>query len=562
MKQQSKDLKPVSPLRVFGFTFGFARPHMLPFMIGLLLYTSQQVTFTLLNSTLFGGVTRAIVNGNPAGLLITGLIVLGMLVGMSALLYVGVLLYTVGGLKTLRRLQTKIFRSFVNADAEGRAHSGEQLSALNNDVAGVNELYDGALPNLLMWVFPIVTLSVTVFAIEWRVGLLTVVAGLFAMGGQYLFAKPLAKIAKGTLEAVAEATKTVGDIFSGGIIIRVFSLQTKLQKMFGHSNDQLLQLGNREAKVSGAQKLFSGISQLLTTGGVFVVGSLLVSRDQMSLVTLMTLVPMCGTIAEALANIGQAWAGMQVPLEAGKRIYALLDGDNHVEPLSEKKEPIITEGYRIEAKNLTFSFKNAEKPILAGVNLAIEENQLAAFVGASGGGKSTLLKLIAGLYDRDHVSVTIGGKTFNSSNIETWRGHFSYVDQSCALFNLTIAENIALGKEGATIEEVKAAAAEADSDTFIMALPQGYDTPVGEVGGMLSGGQRQRIAIARALIRRSPVLVFDEATSALDAKSEGEVIATINRLRANHTILMATHNLASIEPDVTFRVEDGGVGVV
>jgi len=127
------------------------------------------------------------------------------------------------------------------------------------------------------------------------------------------------------------------------------------------------------------------------------------------------------------------------------------------------------------------------------------------------------------------------------------------------LFDLTIGENIALGKAGATIDEIKRAAAEADADAFISSFPLGYDTPVGEIGAMLSGGQRQRIAIARALIRRSPILVFDEATSALDKDSEREVIDTINRLRGKHTILMVTHNAQAITPDITFRVVGGGV---
>jgi len=122
---------------------------------------------------------------------------------------------------------------------------------------------------------------------------------------------------------------------------------------------------------------------------------------------------------------------------------------------------------------------------------------------------------------------------------------------------LTIAENIGLGREGAPFDDIKAAAVEADADGFILSLPQGYDTPVGEVGALLSGGQRQRIAIARALIRRAPVLVLDEATSALDAESEKEILDTIHHLRNNHTILMITHNLAAVRPDVTYSIEGG-----
>ena len=143
-----------------------------------------------------------------------------------------------------------------------------------------------------------------------------------------------------------------------------------------------------------------------------------------------------------------------------------------------------------------------------------------------------------------------------------WRAYFSYVDQNCTLFNLTIAENIGLGKEGCSLDEIKAAAAQANADGFISSLPNGYDTPVGEIGGLLSGGQRQRIAIARALVRRSPVLVFDEATSALDAESEREVVETINQLRNNHTILLITHNISALQPDITFRIEDGRISAV
>jgi len=170
--------------------------------------------------------------------------------------------------------------------------------------------------------------------------------------------------------------------------------------------------------------------------------------------------------------------------------------------------------------------------------------------------------VIAGLYKSSGTQVIIGGLPLSYDNIKEWRAYFSYVDQNCTLFNLTIAENIGLGKEGCSLDEIKAAATQANADGFIKSLPQGYDTPVGEVGGLLSGGQRQRIAIARALVRRSPVLVFDEATSALDAGSEREVVETINHLRKNHTVLLITHNTSAIQPDVTFRIEDGCVNTV
>ncbi|MCL2031470.1 MAG: ABC transporter ATP-binding protein/permease, partial [Oscillospiraceae bacterium] len=381
-------------------------------------------------------------------------------------------------------------------------------------------------------------------------------AGLFSLLAQVLLAKPLARIAARKLDKIAGAAKTLGDIFAGGVIARVFDLRGRLMEIFGRDNDEIRRLIRREARINGAQELLGGSARLLTTGGVFAAGSLLIARGDMTLPALMALVPLCSSVAWSISGIGYAWAGLQAPLEAGRRVYETLGGDNRLDPLPETKQPPAAEGCRVEVKNLSFAFEGAETPLFEDVSLTVEENRFAAFVGESGGGKSTLLKVIAGLYEREGLDITVGGKRFSEVSLEEWRGYFAYVDQSCTLFNLTIAENIALGKEGASMDEVRAAAALADADAFISALPRGYDTPAGEVGGTLSGGQRQRIAIARALIRRAPVLVFDEATSALDPESEREVSETIGHLRGRHTILMVTHNLPSVQPDTVFTVRD------
>jgi len=271
----------------------------------------------------------------------------------------------------------------------------------------------------------------------------------------------------------------------------------------------------------------------------------------------------------AISQMGAAWAGMQGPFEAGRRMYTLLDGDNTVESLPKSQNAAtqeitgdVNKGVSVDVKNLTFTYKGEEKPILQDVSFSVGENKLAAFVGESGSGKSTLLKVIAGLYKSESLTVSVDGRELSYDDISAWRSNFAYVDQNCTLFNLTVAENIGLGREGATFEEIKAAAAEAYAHDFIMELPQGYDTSVGEVGGSLSGGQRQRIAVARALVRRSPILVLDEATSALDPTSEAEIIETIHHLRENHTILLITHNLPAIKPDVTYRIENCGVHVI
>ena len=554
----------VKSLRVFLFIYKFARPYFPPLIVGTLLYCSQTVMFPLMNSVLLGGVTNSIQSGDYGTMITAALQVLGMTVLAMLMAFFGVLLYVSSTEKALLRLQTKMLRSFISSGADEHTHSGERLSMLNTDVNTAQGLFCDALAGLLFSLLPMVLLSSAIFAVEWRIGLFTIFLGLFATTGQVLFARPIAKISVKTLETTAEITKTVGDIFSGGIIARVFRLQDHILTIFGRDNDSLRRLVYRESEVDGARKLVSGLSDILTTGGVFIVGSILISRGDMTLITLMALAPLCSSVAQSIAGFGAAWAGMQAPFEAGRRIYTLLDGDNRLDPLSEEQLTIphdTKSGCLVEVKNLTFTYKGAEKPTLSDVSLSVGEGQLAAFVGESGCGKSTLLKVIAGLYKSDGAQVSIGGVPLSYDHIKEWRANFSYVDQNCTLFNLTIAENIGLGKQGCSLDEIKTAATEANADGFIKSLPQGYDTPVGEVGGLLSGGQRQRIAIARALIRRSPVLVFDEATSALDAASEREIVETINQLRKNHTILLITHNVSAIQPDVTFRIEDGRVSI-
>lgn len=554
--------KGVGRLRIFTFVYGFARPYYLPLIVGTLLYCSQMVMFPLMNSTLLGGVTGAMQSSDYTELLMAALKTLGITILAMIMAYFGVLLYVSSGEKTLRRLQVGMLRIFMRSGAEDQTHSGERLSMLNTDVTVAHDLFGNALAGLLFSLLPMIALSVVVFIMEWRIGLFTIFVGLFSTFGQMLFARPLARIAKGTLETSAEAVKTIGDIFSGGIIARVFHLEERLLSAFGRHNDKLKALVNREARIDGARKLVSGVSELLTTGGVFAVGSILIAQGDMTLTELMALVPLCSSIAESIAGFGAHWAGMQAPFEAGRRIYALLGGDNRVDRLPEDRPLFAPEtevGPAVEVEALTFTYKGALSPVLKDVNLSIGGNKLAAFVGESGSGKSTLLKIIAGLYTCENADIRVGGEKLSYNDLKKWRSNFAYVDQSCTLFNLTIAENIGLGREGASLDMIKAAAAEADADGFITALPQGYDTPVGEVGGLLSGGQRQRIAFARALIRRSPVLILDEATSALDAESEREIIETINHLRKNHTILMITHNISAIQPDITYRLDNNMV---
>ena len=225
------------------------------------------------------------------------------------------------------------------------------------------------------------------------------------------------------------------------------------------------------------------------------------------------------------------------------------------------------DGHRLELKGLTFRYQGSGRDALKDIRLAVEENTMVALVGESGSGKSTLLRAIAGMYEREQLAISLGGVDYNDTSLEAWRRNFAYVDQSCRLFDMSVRDNIAMGFGGlqgrdggqnsrnSVIEE---AAKTAAAHGFIMELEGGYDAPCGEKGGTLSGGQRQRIAIARALARKAPVLVFDEATSALDKETERQIMETVQGLRKNHTILIATHHMPSAASADMIVALDGG----
>jgi len=213
----------------------------------------------------------------------------------------------------------------------------------------------------------------------------------------------------------------------------------------------------------------------------------------------------------------------------------------------------------IRFADVTFSYNGGQSQ-LDHVSLTIPAGETVAIVGPSGAGKSTILSLITRLYDVTAGAVTIDGHDLRQVTQDSLRAQIGVVLQETFLFNTTVRENIRLGKLDATDAEIEAAARAAEIHDLIVSLPQGYDTPTGELGGLLSGGQRQRIAIARAILREPTILILDEATSALDPATEAAIIATLERLARKRTVLVVTHRLAAIQrADRIFVVDAGSV---
>jgi len=384
---------------------------------------------------------------------------------------------------------------------------------------------------------------VTIFIVDWRIGLAAVALGIVAYVLQTRFVKPLAILGKEKLDSNAKAVKSMSDIFQGALSIRAFNLQDKALADASHDMESLKILSFKQALISMWQQLFTTIQGWLALVIVFGFGGWLVATQGLQFSVLFLILPLVERISGEMGRVGQGLGEVQAPLVAAGRIFAIIEKT----PASKEKGSMDFDGSALHIKDLSFKYQNAESNTLHDVNLDINAGEMVAFVGPSGSGKSTLLRIIVGFYERENLGMTLGGVSSGNVSIVDWRKRFAYVDQSCKLFDMTIKENIALGRIGDASEaEIISAAEKAFAHDFIVKLVDKYETSCGEKGASLSGGQKQRIAIARALIKDAPILVFDEATSALDADSELSVMDTINSLRRNHTILITTHNLTNI----------------
>jgi ATP-binding cassette subfamily B protein len=215
----------------------------------------------------------------------------------------------------------------------------------------------------------------------------------------------------------------------------------------------------------------------------------------------------------------------------------------------------------INFDDVTFSYSQ-DRGGLKNLSLKIRQGDFAVFVGQSGAGKSTIVNLLTRFYDPDKGRILFEGIDLRHATVRSLRSQIGLVSQDVILFNCSVRENIRMGYLEATDEQVEAAAKDAEIHQFILSLPQGYDTPVGDRGGQLSGGERQRIALARALVRNPAILILDEATSALDPATEAEILATIERITKERTVIFITHRMAhALRADVMYVLENGSLVV-
>src|SRR3984885_3960940 len=340
-------------------------------------------------------------------------------------------------------------------------------------------------------------------------------------------------------------------------VVKAFMLQRKTLGWFTMRNDDARRKIASAAFPSTMVERTVTISVLLLHLVVLAIGAYLATKGQITIGTFVTFESAFWEVSYNIAHIMHFIPVSISSAAAVRHIQELLD-----EPIRDADRPGAPDlpriSHDISFERVTFQYEGSQTPVLDSLSLRLDVGKTIAIVGPSGSGKSTLLNLILRLYVPDEGRVTIDGVDIRKVTRESLRRSMAVVFQENMLFNMSIRENIRLGKEGATDKEVEEAARKAEIHRYIMGLPQKYDTPVGERGDTLSGGQRQRIAIARAIVRNPSILLLDEATSALDQTTEAAINKTLMKLAKGRTMIFSTHRLTSVVEMDEIIVISGG----
>lgn len=539
------------------YIFSFIKPYKIPFSIGTFLYSSQSFVFGLILSIFSASIMDAILFSDSTIAINAAIHMIIATFLAFIFLGFGVYFYVASGATATRDLKQLVFRSFIK-DTEGSSHSGEAIAAINTDASAASDVYKNLLSPVISSCISIIFSLITIFLVNWMMGLAAIFVGLISFFLQNKFSKPIGQIAKDRLETNVDAISILTDILHGSMIVRTYNASNYFLVKFDEENNKIKLLDIRRGIISMWQQTFTTLQGFLISITVFGFGSWLVHTNQLYLSQIMFLLGIFAVFVDGFGSLGKNYADFQSTFVACQRIYNIVHNSIEERTTSTTKIPT---SYEISIKNLDFKYKNEEENSLHDINLQIDQNKMVAFVGESGSGKTTLLRNILGMYHRDNLGLYIGGVSFNDISIQDYRKNFAYVDQDSKLFNMSISQNIALGSlNNSTKEEIIEAAKKAAAHDFIESLEQGYDTICGENGANLSGGQKQRVAIARALIKKSPILVFDEITASLDKDTEKEIMSTIENLRKEHTIIMTTHNLDNIQTaDIVVEMEKGRI---
>jgi ATP-binding cassette, subfamily B, bacterial len=437
--------------------------------------------------------------------------------------------------------------------------SGDLITRVTSDIERLRETTVMAVMPLIAHSLTLIGMTGVMWWMNWELAIITIALFPIFFFSTIRLTRQIKRVVKTQRKREGAMAATVAESIGAIKVVQTLSLQHMLETSFSAHNTQSLQ------DSATAQKLAAGLERSiellvgLMTALILWRGSLLVYSKALTPGDLLIFVNYIRIAFKPMRQVAKYVGQLAKATASGERVLEILDT---VPDIQDPRGAMIAPSFQgaVTFENVSFAYADDDKGILNRMSFTVEPGQKVALVGSSGGGKSTLVSLLLRLYDPLEGRILIDGHDLREYKLDSLRQQISVVLQESVLFATSVRDNIAYGALGATDLAIEAAAQLANAHQFIMSLPQGYDTQLGERGATLSGGQRQRLAIARAAIRRAPIVILDEPTTGLDQENEHEVTAALDRLTENRTTFWVSHNLKAVkQADLILYIENGSV---
>ena len=485
-------------------------------------------------------------------------VIVGLTAARALSMYLMTLLNNTGVQRGLVSMQTHEFEVLIDGDYARLAGdaSGGFVSRFINDV---NAIRDAALRfanNFTKSTVTTIGCLAAMIWIDWQMTLVILAAYPIAIAPVVSLGNRVRKRSRAAQKQVGEMTSLLSEGFQSARVVKAYGLESyqkgRARTGFAERSRLFLKVLADRAAVDPILEIAGGVA----LAGILGFAAWRISSGAMSLGDLLGFITALGVVSPEIRALGTLNSVAQEGGAAADRVFEIVEAKRTMadRPGAQRFEHVSGE---VEFDNVTFSYPDGTEA-LKGLSFRAGPGETVAIVGPSGAGKSTIFNLLLRLYDPDSGTVRVDGHDIRTMTGDSLRTNLGLVAQDAALFDDTVQANIALGRLGATKAEIEVAARAAFAHEFIMTLPQGYQTPAGEMGRNLSGGQRQRIALARVILRGAPILLLDEATSALDAESEARVQQALDEFSRGRTVLIIAHRLSTVRAANRILVVDDG----
>ena len=493
-------------------------------------------------------------------ILIPALIILAFIIKGASLYLAKVIMINVSE-EVRKDIQTDMFASLIKADTQlvDNKHSGKFIGNLMNDVNMIVNLISTAILNLFIDSLTLIGLLSVMFYQNWKLSLIAIIMIPLASFAARTLGKRIGKVSTQQMQRAGLLTSYLIEIFKNHKLIKIFQKENYEKK---RANDLIHTLKEASRKINIVFVRASPIMESLT--GIMIaliifISAKLVINDELEVSNFFSFLAAMMLAYQPVRSLATLNIAVQQGLSGARRIIPIIDDENEIKDSAGAKDLIMNNG-QIEFEKVEFNYLLNERQILNTINLSIPGRKMTALVGQSGAGKSTILNLIPRFYNVMGGDIKIDNQSIYSSTIFSLRKNISLVSQDTTLFDDTVRNNIAYANLDATQEQIEEAAKFSFADEFIEKLPNKYDTLIGENGVRLSGGEKQRLSIARAILKKSSIILLDEATSSLDAETENKIQKAISFLTQGKTTIVIAHRLSTIlNSDKIYVIDKGSV---